>query len=173
MGFSASAFGTWVGGFFTAGGAAAAGGTAAGTAAAGTAAGTAAGAAATGAAIAGTDAASVAAIGGATAGATAGTGLVAGTGGLAGAGITASGVSAAATGASALYQLSQGGPHVNIPPAPQSAAATDQAVANAEQQSLQRRQAAGGLQSTTGTPGGQAGAILAPSTQSSKSILGG
>jgi hypothetical protein len=60
---------------------------------------------------------------------------------------------------------------INIPPSPTPQ--VDQSVANAQQQELAREQAAGGLQSTTGTSGGQQGAILNPSTTSSHSLLGG
>jgi hypothetical protein len=42
-----------------------------------------------------------------------------------------------------------------------------------QQQQLQRQQTAGGLQGTLGTAGGQAGAILSPTTTSNRSILGG
>ena len=78
----------------------------------------------------------------------------------------------AATGVSALATLARGAPSINIPPSPQFAQ-TDATVAQAQQQALQRAQAAGGLQSTTGTPGGQAGAALNPTTLSTHSLLGG
>jgi hypothetical protein len=92
--------------------------------------------------------------------------------GLAGTGVTASEALAAATGASALYTMAQGPKGINVPPAP-SFAAQDSQVQQVEQQTLSRQQIAGGLQSTVGTPGGQAGAILSPSTTSSRAILGG
>lgn len=147
------AFGTWLGGTgaAAAGSGAAEGGAAAaagGAAAGGAAAGAGAGAAAGGTAAAGAGAAA------------------------AGGGVTLTGVAAATTAASALYQLSQGGRGINVPPSPQ-AAGTDESVQNAEQMQLKRAQAAGGLQSTTGTPGGQAGAMLNPTTLSQKSLLGG
>jgi len=63
---------------------------------------------------------------------------------------------------------------VNVPPIPNQIG-NDQETVAAEQAALQRREAAGGLQSTTGTAGGQQGAILnpSPSTMSQKSLLGG
>jgi hypothetical protein len=61
---------------------------------------------------------------------------------------------------------------VNVPPIPNQVGNDEQTVAS-EQAALQRREAAGGLQSTTGTSGGQAGAMLNPSTMSQKSLLGG
>jgi hypothetical protein len=61
---------------------------------------------------------------------------------------------------------------VNVPPVPNQIG-NDQQVEATEQQELARRQAAGGLQSTVGTGGGQAGAMLNPSTLSQKSLLGG
>jgi hypothetical protein len=82
--------------------------------------------------------------------------------------------SAIAQGASSLYQLAAGPGRINIPPSPLTPQANiDQSAANAEQQQLQREEAAAGLQSTVGTAGGQAGAILNPSTLSSHSLLGG
>jgi hypothetical protein len=79
-----------------------------------------------------------------------GVGLVAGTGAAAGSSLSAStllsGASAAATGVSALSTLAAGSRGINVPPAPQS---------------------------TTGTAGGQAGAVLNPSTLSTKTLLGG
>jgi hypothetical protein len=79
--------------------------------------------------------------------------------------------SAVAEGASALTTLANGPGRINVPPSP-SGVGSDQAVVDAEQKELQRRQAAGGLASTAGTPGGQAGAVLNPSTISNKSLLG-
>jgi hypothetical protein len=92
--------------------------------------------------------------------------------GILGSGITASEVAAGAAGVSALHTMLQGRPCISIPPTP-GLATQDQTVLNAQQQELAREQAAGGLQSTTGTPGGQAGAMLNPSTTSNRSILGG
>jgi len=80
----------------------------------------------------------------------------------------------AAAGASSLYQLATGAGRVQIPPMPMTAPAqVDQSVQAAEQQALQRRAAAGGLQSTIGTGAGQAGAVLNPATLSRGNILGG
>lgn len=166
----------YIGTFFATSGTAAAGTAAAtaGTTAAGTAA---AGTAAAGAAAAGETAvgATVAAAGGA--GAIAGAapllpGIAAGVGDLTAAQLAAYSATAA-TGVSALTTLARGAPSINIPPAPQMQLGADQAAQQAEQQSLQRAQAAGGLQSTTGTAGGQAGAILNPSTLSNRTLLGG
>lgn len=104
---------------------------------------------------------------------TAATGAAAvGQGGLLGTGVTAGELSAAATGASALYTLAKGSPSMNIPPAP-GQVTNDVQIQNAGQLALAREQAAGGLQSTVGTSGGNQGAILSPSTTSSRSILGG
>jgi hypothetical protein len=97
---------------------------------------------------------------------------VAGAGGIAGTGITAGEAAAVATGASALYSMTQSRSGVNIPPAP-GQIQNDQQIQAAEQQTLAREQAAGGLQSTTGTAGGQAGAMISPATTSNRSILGG
>jgi hypothetical protein len=97
---------------------------------------------------------------------------VQGPGGIAGTGITAGEASAAATGASAIYTLAQGRQGISIPPAPGQIQNDAQAQA-VQQQTLEREQAAGGLQSTVGTSGGQAGAILSPATTSNRSILGG
>jgi hypothetical protein len=80
--------------------------------------------------------------------------------------------STAATGVSALATLAQGSRGINVPPQP-GQVGTDESAANAEQASLRRSQIAGGLQSTTGTAGGQAGAVLNPATLSTKSLLGG
>lgn len=81
---------------------------------------------------------------------------------------------AIASAASAIYGLASGPGRVNIPPSPLvPQARIDQQVENAEQQALGRRQAAAGLTSTLGTAGGEAGAMLNPSTLSSKSLLGG
>jgi hypothetical protein len=167
MAASGGALLTWVGSFFTAGTAAAGAGTAAAGAADAAAVGTAAGADAlttTAAAnVAATSAAGVAAAAAPTAvsvaPAVSGTQLVAG-------------ATTAATGLSAINTLAQGRGGINIPPTP-GQVQSDQTVLNAQQEELQREQAAGGLQGTTGTPGGQAGAILAPSTTSNRSILGG
>ena len=73
---------------------------------------------------------------------------------------------------SALYQLSQGSKGINVPPAPQTGATSDQSEVDAQQQQQRRQQAAGGLQSTLGTDGGQAGAILNPTNLGKKSLLG-
>jgi hypothetical protein len=97
---------------------------------------------------------------------------VAGAGGIAGTGVTAGEAAAVATGASAVYSMSQSRSGVNIPPAP-GQIQNDQQNQAAEQQTLAREQAAGGLQSTTGTAGGQAGAMISPATTSNRSILGG
>jgi hypothetical protein len=79
---------------------------------------------------------------------------------------------AIAQGASSLYSLATMQRGVSIPPTP-GAVQQDQSIANAEQAELARREAAGGLQSTIGTPGGAQGAFLSPSTTSNRSILGG
>jgi hypothetical protein len=89
-----------------------------------------------------------------------------------GAGITAGEVSAAASLSSSIYTLSQGAGKVNDPPAPNQLG-SDATVADAQQQQLRRQQAAGGIDSTTGTSGGQAGAVLNPSSMSTHSLLGG
>jgi hypothetical protein len=104
-----------------------------------------------------------------------GVGLVAGTGASAGltAGQLAGYAATAATGVSALATLARGAPGINLPPAPHTNLGTDQSVAQAEQQALQRAQVRGGLSSTTGTEGGQAGSVLNPATLSSKTLLGG
>jgi hypothetical protein len=158
--------------FGSAGAAAAVGGTAA---AEGAAVGAGTAAAAGGAAIAGETAvgASVAAAGGIAAGVAAPVlpGIAAGVGDVT-AGAILSGASTAATGVSALATLARGAPNINVPPSPQFQT-QDATVAQAGQQALQRAQAAGGLQSTTGTPGGQAGSVLNPTTLSSKTLLGG
>jgi len=86
---------------------------------------------------------------------------------------TASTLATAATAGSALYQLSQGGPKINVPPTPQNGAGQDQAVAQADAQAIKRAQAADGLQASTGTAGGQAGSVLSPVTTSKNSVLGG
>jgi hypothetical protein len=79
---------------------------------------------------------------------------------------------AIAQGASSLYTLAQGQRGVSIPPTP-GMGQQDQAIANAEQQERARREAAGGLQSTLGTPGGAQGALLNPATLSNRQLLGG
>jgi hypothetical protein len=154
-----------------------------GTAGTATAAGAATGATSIGGAEAATAAAaleggSTAATAAATAGAAAtGVGGAVAAGGAltTGAGIatTVSEAAAVASGASALATLANGPGRINIPPVPVNQPQTDQAVLNAQQQEIQREAAAGGLQSTVGTAGGQGGAILNPSTMSSRSILGG
>lgn len=185
MGVSLAGIGTYIGSFFAADGAAAAGAGAAGTATAG---GAAAGTAATAAvgtgaagglasAAAGTAALDAVGVGAATADAgalaSASAGIAAGSGavGLGSIATTVSEAAALAQGASSLYSLANGPRGVSVPPSPQ--VAPDQSVANAEQQELARREAAGGLQSTTGTSGGQAGAVLNPGTVSNRSLLGG
>lgn len=135
---------------------------------------TAAGSAATaGATTAAVEAGGYAAVGG---GIAAGAAPTAAAAGAAGTGITAATVSeaaAAATGVSSLYTLSQGPGRINIPPAPyQGTGKIDQQVTSAEAAERARLAAAGGLQSTIGTGGGQAGATLNPATMSSHSLLG-
>lgn len=68
--------------------------------------------------------------------------------------------------------LAKGSGRVNVPPIPNQVG-NDMETAAAEQQTLQRREAAGGINSTIGTSGGQQGAVLNPSTMSQKSLLGG
>jgi hypothetical protein len=85
---------------------------------------------------------------------------------------TLSEASAVATGASALMTLAKGSGRVNVPPIPNSIG-NDMSVDAAEQAARTRAEAAGGLNSTVGTSGGQAGAVLNPSTMSQKSLLGG
>lgn len=80
--------------------------------------------------------------------------------------------SLAATGVSALYTLAQSRKGLSVPPPP-GTVQTDQQIQLTQQQTLQREQAAGGLQSTTATAGGEQGATLNPATTSNKSILGG
>ena len=148
MGVTIGGIGTWLAGF-------AGGGTAA--AGASTAAIEAGGYAAVGGGIAAGAAPVAAAAGGVTLG-----GIIS----------TAGEVAAIAQGASSLYSLAQGPGRVSIPPTP-GQVQVDQSVQNVEQQTLKREQAAGGLQGSTGTPGGQAGAVLNPGTVSNRSILGG
>lgn len=143
----------------------------------GTAAAAGAGAAEAGATTAAVEAGGYAAVGGgiAAGAAPAAAAGVAGGGAVAGGGIatTVSEAAAVASGASALYTLSQGPGRINVPPVPVTQPAqVDQAVANAEQAQIARRAAAGGLQSTVGTGTGQAGAILNPATLSNRSMLG-
>jgi hypothetical protein len=92
--------------------------------------------------------------------------------GILGTGITAPELSAAATGASALYTLAQSRKGISIPPPP-GTVQNDAQIQQVQQQTLQREQAAGGLNSTTGTSGGEQGAILSAGTTSNRSILGG
>lgn len=92
--------------------------------------------------------------------------------GILGTGVTYQEASAAATGVSALYTLAQSKHGISIPPAPRSVQ-NDSQVQLQEQQILQREQSAGGLDSTTGTAGGEQGAILGAGTTSNRSILGG
>jgi hypothetical protein len=158
--------GSLISSFFTADAGATAAGTAA-TAAGTDAAGTAAATAATSAAAAST--AAVAPTVASTAAATAGT-TAAASSGIA---TTISEAAAVASGASSLATLAAGPGRINVPPVPVNQMQTDITVQNAEQQQLARREAAGGLQSTVGTSGGQAGAILNPSTLSQRSVLGG
>jgi hypothetical protein len=89
-----------------------------------------------------------------------------------GTGITAPEAAAAASGASSIFTLAQSRKGLSIPPPPQTVQ-NDAQIQQVEQQTLAREQAAGGLQGSTGTPGGQAGAILASNTTSNRSILGG
>lgn len=108
----------------------------------------------------------------ASAGGSAAAGVGAGTAiGTAATSVTVSEAAAVASGASALTTLAQGNPKVNIPPVPLSTT-NDPTVQETEQQELARRAAAGGLQSTIGTAGGQQGAILNPATVSQRSLLG-
>lgn len=131
------------------------------TAAAGTA------GAAAGASTAAIEAGGYAAVGGGIA-----AGGAAGGAAAAGIGTTIAEASAIATGASALYTLSQGAGRINVPPVPVNQPQVDQSVANAQQQQLQRMQAAGGLQSTVGPGMSQGGAVLNPTTLSQRSLLG-
>lgn len=180
MGITIGGIADYVGTFFATD-AAAAGGAAAGAgAASGAAAGTAAGVAAdtvvvTGTA-AGAGAGTAAAVGGAAA---AGGAAVAVDGQMMGKPLpsrsiatTISEASAVASGTSSLATLAAGPGRINVPPTP-GVAQQDQDVQNVEQQTLRREQVAGGLQGTTGTPGGQAGAVLNPGTLSNRSVLGG
>lgn len=60
-----------------------------------------------------------------------------------------------------------------MPPSPMiSQASVDQSAEEAQQQAKQRQAIAGGINSTVGTAGGQAGAILNPSTMGQKTLLG-
>lgn len=87
---------------------------------------------------------------------------------------TAGEAAAVAEGASALYTLSQGPRNPNIPPIGTTGQGQiDQSAAAAAEAERQRLAAAGGLQSTIGTGAGQAGAMLNPSTLSSRTLLGG
>lgn len=87
----------------------------------------------------------------------------------AGGALTAAGTAAeVAQGVAALNP--KGGPVV---PQPLQTPQADQQVLNAEQQNIARKASAGGLFGTTGTPGGEQGAILAPATMGQKSLLGG
>jgi hypothetical protein len=78
---------------------------------------------------------------------------------------------AAVSAGSAIYQLANM-PKANLPPSP-TTGLNDQQIQASEQAALKRREAAAGLQGTTGTPGGEAGAVLNPATLSNKSVLGG
>lgn len=194
MAAAAIPIGEWIGSFFVADTAATAGATAAAT---GATAATAAGA--TAAAAGGAEAAADVTIGATSlAGSAAGAGTAAaagaGVGAAAGAGVaaanagnapvnppgngsskimrTVSEAAAVASGASALATLAAGPGNISVPPAPYQAS-VDTGALNAEQEERQRLAAAGGLQSTIGTGGGQAGAILNPSTMSQRSLLGG
>jgi hypothetical protein len=61
----------------------------------------------------------------------------------------------------------------NIPPSPVlPAAQVNEQVQQKENQERQRQAIAGGIQSTVGTPGGQAGQILNPANMANKTLLG-
>jgi hypothetical protein len=77
-----------------------------------------------------------------------------------------------ASGASALYSLAAGPGRLNVPPAP-GGSQVDQTALAADQAQKQREMAAGGLQGTTGTAGGNQGAVLNPGTLAKASLLGG
>ena len=108
------------------------------------------------------------------AGASAGAGSVAGAAAGAGGGITAGEVSAGAAvlgaGTAAYSALSAKKPV--IPPSPVNAVSTDQSVEDAQANAMRRQSIAGGLSSTVGTSGGQAGTILNPANMGGKSLLG-
>ena len=60
-----------------------------------------------------------------------------------------------------------------IPPQPQMGAQqVDQSTQAAEEAAMRRESIAGGLSSTVGTPGGQAGELLNPQISGTKQLLG-
>jgi hypothetical protein len=86
-------------------------------------------------------------------------------------GTTISEATAVASAASSLKTLADGPGRVNVPP-PAGSSQVDQTAVAADQAQKQRQMAAGGLQGTTGTPGGQQGAVLNPATMSRSTLLG-
>lgn len=69
--------------------------------------------------------------------------------------------------------LTPGARRPGMPPSPViPQAQVDQSAQEAENTSRRRQQLAGGLLSTVGTSGGEAGAILNPSTVSGAALLG-
>ena len=66
-----------------------------------------------------------------------------------------------------------GRPKPLMPPSPvQTAQQQDQSQQNVEENLMRRQSIAGGLNSTVGTSGGQAGTMLNPSTLGQKTLLG-
>jgi hypothetical protein len=72
-----------------------------------------------------------------------------------------------------IYQAVAGPKKPNLPPSPFNPGQEDQQVHDAEQAQLKRQQEASGLASTVGTPGGQAGSVLNPTTLTQHTLLGG
>lgn len=93
----------------------------------------------------------------------------AGTGAATAAGYVAAGVGAAAS----IYGGTQAARGINIPPSPiLRQASVDEAVQQSGEQQRRRQEVAGGIQSTVGTAGGQAGSILNPTTMAQSTLLG-
>lgn len=105
-------------------------------------------------------------------GAAAATAGVASAGAVGSIAATAAEAASIAAGASALYSMTQK-PKINTPPMPTTPQATIDEQAQSAEQEAKKRAASGGLQSTTGTPGGQAGTMLNPATVSQHTLLGG
>lgn len=88
-------------------------------------------------------------------------------------GWTASYLLIAAAGAYVGSQVGKGGHQPVIPPSPViPAAQVDQAQQEAENNAKKRQQLSGGITSTIGTAGGQAGSMLDPGTFGGKTLLG-
>lgn len=107
-----------------------------------------------------------------TAGGAAGAGAAVGTGvSLATVGSALGAVSAGVGIAGTLGAFGRKGPV--LPPSPMMSPATiDQTAEQAQQEALGRQRIAGGINSTVGTPGGQAGAVMNPASLGQKTLLG-